>query len=126
MRDVGGLYLDPPHNAAVFSFDEKSQIQALDRTQSGLPMKKGRCETMTHDYKRHGTTTLSAGVPPELIIANECLHGEGAPHCQGTTPVFGTIARADSTPERSGDFARANAASERLARHAVPIACRSV
>ena len=57
-----GLYLDPPHNAAVFSFNEKSQIQALDRTQPGLPMKKGRCETMTHDYKRHGTTTLFAAL----------------------------------------------------------------
>ena len=57
-----GLYLDPPHNAAVFSFDEKSQIQALDRTQPGLPMKKGRCATMTHDYKRHGTTTLFAAL----------------------------------------------------------------
>ena len=62
MRDVVGLYLDPPHNAAVFSFDEKSQIQALDRTQPGLPMKKGRCATMTHDYKRHGTTTLFAAL----------------------------------------------------------------
>ena len=61
LRDVVGLYLDPPHNAAVFSFDEKSQIQALDRTQPGLPMKKGRC-TMTHDYKRHGTTTLFAAL----------------------------------------------------------------
>ena len=62
MRDVVGLYLDPPHNAAVFSFDEKSQIQALDRTQPGLPMKKGRCATMTHDYKRHGTTDVVRGV----------------------------------------------------------------
>lgn len=62
LRDVVGLYLDPPHNAAVFSFDEKSQIQALDRTQPGLPMKKGRYETMTHDYKRHGTTTLFAAL----------------------------------------------------------------
>ena len=62
LRDVVGLYLDPPHNAAVFSFDEKSQIQALDRTQPGLPMKKGRGETMTHDYKRHGTTTLFAAL----------------------------------------------------------------
>lgn len=62
LRDVVGLYLDPPHNAAVFSFDEKSQIQALDRTQPGLPMKRGRCETMTHDYKRHGTTTLFAAL----------------------------------------------------------------
>ena len=62
LRDVVGLYLDPPQNAAVFSFDEKSQIQALDRTQPGLPMKKGRCTTMTHDYKRHGTTTLFAAL----------------------------------------------------------------
>ena len=62
LRDVVGLYLDPPQNAAVFSFDEKSQIQALDRTQPGLPLKKGRCTTMTHDYKRHGTTTLFAAL----------------------------------------------------------------
>ena len=53
--DVVGLYLDPPDNAVVLSVDEKSQIQALDRTQPGLPLKKGRAETMTHDYKRNGT-----------------------------------------------------------------------
>ena len=52
--------MNPPDNAVVFSFDEKSQIQALDRTQPGLPLKKGRAGTMTHDYKRHGTTTLFA------------------------------------------------------------------
>ncbi len=62
LRDVVGLYLDPPQRAVVFSFDEKSQIQALDRTQPGLPMKKGRAGTMTHDYKRHGTTTLFAAL----------------------------------------------------------------
>ncbi len=62
LRDVVGLYLDPPERAVVFSFDEKSQIQALDRTQPGLPMKKGRAGTMTHDYKRHGTTTLFAAL----------------------------------------------------------------
>jgi transposase len=56
------LYLDPPDKAVVFSVDEKSQIQALDRTQPGLPLKKGRCGTMTHDYKRHGTTTLFAAL----------------------------------------------------------------
>src|ERR1700738_1724968 len=60
LRDVVGLYVDPPAHAIVLSFDEKSQIQALDRTQPGLPMKKGRAGTMTHDYKRHGTTTLFA------------------------------------------------------------------
>jgi transposase len=62
LRDVVGLYLDPPERAIVFSVDEKSQIQALDRTQPGLPMKKGRAGTMTHDYKRHGTTTLFAAL----------------------------------------------------------------
>ncbi len=60
--DVVGLYVDPPAHAVVLSIDEKSQIQALDRTQPGLPMKKGRCGTMTHDYKRHGTTTLFAAL----------------------------------------------------------------
>jgi hypothetical protein len=60
VRDIVGLYVDPPAHAVVLSVDEKSQIQALDRTQPGLPMKKGRAGTMTHDYKRHGTTTLFA------------------------------------------------------------------
>ena len=62
LQDVVGLYLDPPENAAVFSFDEKSRIQALDRTQPGLPMKRGRAGTMTHDYERHGTTSLFAAL----------------------------------------------------------------
>ena len=62
LEDVVGLYLNPPENAIVLSCDEKSQMQALDRTQPGLPMKKGRCGTMTHDYKRHGTTTLFAAL----------------------------------------------------------------
>jgi transposase len=62
LRDVVGLYVDPPDHAVVLSFDEKSQIQALDRTQPGLPLKKGRCGTMTHDYKRNGTTTLFAAL----------------------------------------------------------------
>ncbi|HEX3920383.1 MAG TPA: IS630 family transposase [Caulobacteraceae bacterium] len=60
--DVVGLYVDPPAHAVVLSMDEKSQIQALDRTQPGLPIKKGRAGTMTHDYKRHGTTTLFAAL----------------------------------------------------------------
>lgn len=60
--DVVGLYLRPPEHALVLSVDEKSQIQALDRTQPGLPIKKGRCGTMTHDYKRNGTTTLFAAL----------------------------------------------------------------
>jgi transposase len=62
LRDVVGLYVDPPAHAIVLSVDEKSQIQALDRTQPGLPMKKGRLGTMTHDYKRNGTTTLFAAL----------------------------------------------------------------
>ena len=62
LRDIVGLYVDPPAHAVVLSVDEKSQIQALDRTQPGLPLKPGRCGTMTHDYKRHGTTTLFAAL----------------------------------------------------------------
>jgi len=62
LTDVVGLYLNPPDKAMVLCIDEKSQIQALDRTQPGLPIKKGRCGTMTHDYKRNGTTTLFAAL----------------------------------------------------------------
>jgi len=62
LTDVVGVYLNPPDKAVILCVDEKSQIQALDRTQPGLPIKKGRCGTMTHDYKRHGTTTLFAAL----------------------------------------------------------------
>ena len=62
VQDIVGLYLDPPDKALVLCVDEKSQIQALDRTQPGLPLKKGRAGTLTHDYKRHGTTTLFAAL----------------------------------------------------------------
>jgi transposase len=62
LHDIVGLYIDPPAHAIVLSVDEKSQIQALDRTQPGLPLKKGRAGTMTHDYKRNGTTTLFAAL----------------------------------------------------------------
>jgi transposase len=62
LEDIVGLYMNPPEHALVLSVDEKSQIQALDRTQPGLPLKKGRCGTMTHDYKRNGTTTLFAAL----------------------------------------------------------------
>jgi transposase len=71
LRDVVGLYVDPPERAVVLSFDEKSQIQALDRTQPGLPLKKGRAGTMTFDYKRHGTTTLFAALD---VATGEVLH----------------------------------------------------
>jgi hypothetical protein len=74
VKDVVGLYLDPPDRALVFSVDEKSQIQALDRTQPGLPMKKGRAGTMTHDYKRHGTTTLFAALDVATgKVIGECM-----------------------------------------------------
>ena len=62
LQDVVGLYVSPPAHTVVLSIDEKSQIQALDRTQPGLPLKKGRGPTMTHDYKRNGTTTLFAAL----------------------------------------------------------------
>ena len=60
--DIVGLYMNPPERAVVLCCDEKSQVQALDRTQPGLPLKRGRAQTMTHDYKRHGTTTLFAAL----------------------------------------------------------------
>jgi transposase len=74
LTDVVGLYLDPPEHALVLCVDEKSQIQALDRTQPGLPLKPGRCGTLTHDYKRNGTTTLFAAL--ELLsgqLIGTCL-----------------------------------------------------
>ncbi len=74
LRDVVGLYVDPPAHAMVLSVDEKSQIQALDRTQPGLPMKKGRAGTMTHDYKRNGTTTLFAALDAlEGKVIGRCM-----------------------------------------------------
>jgi transposase len=74
LHDIVGLYVDPPAHAIVLSVDEKSQIQALDRTQPGLPLKKGRAGTMTHDYKRNGTTTLFAAleVATGRITADAC------------------------------------------------------
>jgi transposase len=81
LTDVVGLYLNPPDKAVVLCVDEKSQIQALDRTQASLPMKKGRGGTMTHDYKRHGTTTLFAALNVVTgVVFGKCLprhrHGE--------------------------------------------------
>jgi transposase len=71
LEDVVGLYLNPPEHALVLCVDEKSQIQALDRTQPGLPLKRGRSQTLTHDYKRHGTATLFAA----LNAANGEIYG---------------------------------------------------
>jgi transposase len=74
VQDIVGLYLAPPDKAMVLSVDEKSQIQALDRTQPGLPLKKGRAGTMTHDYKRHGTTTLFAALDVATgKVIGECM-----------------------------------------------------
>ena len=78
--DVVGLYMNPPERAVVFSFDEKTQVQALDRTQPSLPMKPGRGGTMTHDYKRHGTTDLFAAMN---VATGEVLYDtKNAPHRQ--------------------------------------------
>ena len=75
LTDVVGLYMNPPDKALVLCVDEKSQIQALDRTQPGLPLKKGRCGTMTHDYMRNGTTTLFAALNVLVgKVSGEC-HG---------------------------------------------------
>jgi transposase len=72
--DVVGLYMNPPERALVLCVDEKSQIQALDRTQPGLPLKKGRAQTMTHDYKRNGTTTLFAALDVKTgQVIGECV-----------------------------------------------------
>ena len=73
VEDIVGLYMNPPAHAVVVSIDEKSQIQALDRTQPGLPLKPGKCATMTHDYKRNGTTTLFAAL--------DVLHGTVVGRC---------------------------------------------
>ena len=74
LRDVVGLYLNPPEHALLLSIDEKSQVQALDRTQPGLPLKKGRAGTMTHDYKRNGTTTLFAALNVvDGKVIGECM-----------------------------------------------------
>jgi transposase len=77
LEDIVGLYLDPPEHALVLCCDEKTQIQALDRTQPGLPMKRGRGKTMTHDYKRNGVTTLFAAMNMQtgkVLSMTEQLH----------------------------------------------------
>ena len=74
LEDIVGLYMSPPEHALVLCCDEKSQVQALDRTQPGLPLKKGRAQTMTHDYKRHGTTTLFAALNVLTgIVISQCM-----------------------------------------------------
>lgn len=79
LKEIVGIYLNPPAHALVFSVDEKSQIQALDRTQKSLPIVKGRCGTMTHDYKRNGTTTLFAAMNIEDgTVIGKCTSGHKA------------------------------------------------
>src|SRR5215211_1953517 len=83
--DVVGLYLDPPERAVVFSFDEKTQVQALDRTQPSLPLKAGRGRTMTHDYKRNGTIDLFAAMN---LATGEVLHDTRRRHAGGDVLAF--------------------------------------
>src|SRR3954447_21003878 len=85
LRDVVGLYLHPPAHAVVLSVDEKSQIQALDRTQPGLPMKEGRPATATHDYKRNGTTTLFAALETGRCRAAACSGTATRSSCPSST-----------------------------------------
>jgi transposase len=78
LEDIVGLYMDPPAHALVLSIAEKSQIQALDRTQPGLPLKPGKCRTMTHDYKHHGTTPLFAALNVlEGTVIGRCMQRHG-------------------------------------------------
>ena len=89
LTDVVGLYLNPPQQAIVLCVDEKSQIQALDRTQPGLPLKKGRCGTMTHDYKRNGTTTLFAAL--EVLqgrVIGQCYERHRHRNCSSSCGVW--------------------------------------
>ena len=84
LTDIVGLYLNPPDKAVVLCMDEKRQIQALDRTQPGLALKPRRCGTMTHDYKRHGTTTLFAGL--DVLTGQFTLHRVGQIYEDATIP----------------------------------------
>jgi transposase len=107
VEDIVGLYLNPPDKALVLAVDEKSQIQALDRTQPGLPMKKGRCGTMTHDYKRNGTTTClrlstcstaqsSANACPATGIASSSAFSR--PSTNGLCPISTCISSSTIMP----------------------------
>ena len=96
--DVVGLYMNPPAKAAVFSFDEKTQCQALDRTQPGLPLRPGRAGTMTHDYKRHGTTDLFAAI--NITDGNVLTHCRQA---HAAVDVLAFFKRIDASVPRSLD-----------------------
>jgi Winged helix-turn helix len=108
LKDIVGLYVNPPDHAVVLSVDEKSQIQALDRTQPGLPMKPGRAGTMTYDYKRHGTTTLFAA----LNVLDGTVIGHNMKHHrhQGVHPL-------PQYHRGRGAEAKANSCHRRQLRH---------
>ena len=98
VEDIVGLYMDPPKHAVVVSIDEKSQIQALDRTQPGLPLKPGKCGTMTHDYKRNGTTTLFAALNIlDGTVIGRCINGIATRNSFASS----TPSSAPSRPEKS-------------------------
>jgi hypothetical protein len=103
LEDIVGLYMSPPEHALVLCCDEKSQVQALDRTQPGLPLKKGRAQTMTHDYKRNGTTTLFAALNVlDGQVIGQC---QPAPHPRRVAEVPAQIDREtpkgqDAAPDR--------------------------
>ena len=109
LNDMVGLYVDPPAHAIVLSVDEKSQIQALDRTQPGLPLKKGRAGTMTHDYERHGTTTLFAALNTLNGTCHQQLHA--------ASPAPG-VAQVPRHHRRAGAQAQGDTCHRRQLRHA--------
>ena len=128
-------YLPTAHSLACLRFAESVTVSGarLATGRAGSPL-AGRVSHPLDDkqgFMGSSHTPFPLDQPclvalgPRLIIASECLHGEGAPHCQDTTPVLDTISRAETTRARIGGFGRASAASEWLARHAAPIACRS-
>jgi hypothetical protein len=104
LRDVVGLYLDPPAHSLALPVDEKSQIQALDRAQPGLPIKKDRAGTMTHDYIRHGTTTLFDGVVGQDVgKASEALQSRKAEQQIGRAGNDGRRPKRLGAASRTGD-----------------------
>ena len=113
LTDVVGLYLDPPERAVVFSFDEKTQVQALDRTQPSLPIKPGRARTMTHDYRRCGTVDLFAALN---IATGEVLHQTRKTHTGRDVLAF--FARIDDHTPRELDI---HVILDNLSAHAEPV-----
>src|SRR5207344_2574337 len=122
VEDIVGLYLNPPDKALVLAVDEKSQIQALDRTQPGLPMKKGRCGTMTHDYKRNGTTTLFAALDVlEGKVIGQCMASHRGIHPLSQQDQPRNPGRARTSPDRRQLCDAQASQGSRLARTAPPV-----